>query len=209
MRQSISTLLAIAFVLISATACTNAQQTASASGAANQQEMRQHSSSGGMPQGERPTGEMPSGSKRGTGEAKAGKNETGLSNESSDSDVKTVMGTVKSIVGNEVVLIVAQKSNASAESTNQGKSANTTGGSSQAGSVNQQSDSATGTKAVDNSDTSAESSAQEETETYLIPVGMSIGNKDFTSIKAGNTLKIYFGTDSNDGSEMITAVELR
>ena len=70
---------------------------------------------------------------------------------------KTVSGTVQSIVGNEVVLLI-------------------NGG--------------------------------EETATYLLPVGMVIGQKDFTSVKAGNRLTITFGTHPDDGSEIITAVEI-
>ena len=70
---------------------------------------------------------------------------------------KTVSGTVQSIVGNEVVLLI---------------------------------------------------NGSEETATYLLPVGMAIGQKDFTSVKVGNRLTITFGTHPDDGSEIITAVEI-
>lgn len=49
---------------------------------------------------------------------------------------------------------------------------------------------------------------QEQTETLLLPVGMKIGSKDFSSVKAGNTLKITFGADPDDGTEIITSVEI-
>lgn len=48
----------------------------------------------------------------------------------------------------------------------------------------------------------------ETSEKYLLPVGMKIGDKDFSSVKAGNTLKISFSTHPEDGSEMIVAVEI-
>ncbi len=48
----------------------------------------------------------------------------------------------------------------------------------------------------------------EKSEKYLLPVGMKIGDKDFSSVKAGNTLKISFSTHPEDGSEMIVAVEI-
>ena len=70
---------------------------------------------------------------------------------------KTISGTVQSIVGNEVVLLI---------------------------------------------------NGSEETATYLLPVGMAIGQKDFTSVKAGNRLTITFGTHPDDGSEIITAVQI-
>lgn len=70
---------------------------------------------------------------------------------------KTVSGTVQSIVGNEVVLLI---------------------------------------------------NGSEETATYLLPVGMAIGQKDFTSVKAGNRLTITLGNHPDDGSEIITAVEI-
>lgn len=72
---------------------------------------------------------------------------------------KTVTGTVKSIVGNEVTLITDENNT-------------------------------------------------EATETYLLPVGMKIGQKDFSSVKEGNTLKITFGTHPDDKSEIITSVEI-
>ena len=70
---------------------------------------------------------------------------------------KTVSGTVQSIVGNEVVLLI---------------------------------------------------NGSEETATYLLPVGMAIGQKDFSSVKEGNRLTITFGTHPDDGSEIITAVQI-
>ena len=49
----------------------------------------------------------------------------------------------------------------------------------------------------------------------LLAVGASswiavqrIGGKDFSSVTAGNTLKITFGTHPDDGSEIITAVSI-
>ena len=48
----------------------------------------------------------------------------------------------------------------------------------------------------------------ETAESYLLPVGMRIGGKDFSSVTAGNTLKITFGTHPDDGSEIITAVSI-
>ncbi len=203
MRQSLTHLLTIVFVLISVTACASPQQTASASGPENPQGMRQWSS-GVNPQEGRPTGERPSGGRRGTGEARADRDEAEASNAGSagNSDVKTVTGTVKSIVGNEVVLIVAQKNRTAAKPDLAYASSQET--------VSEQQDERTPADIfAENNGGGAESAAQEETETYLIPVGMPIGNKDFTAIKAGNTLKIYLGTDPNDGSEIITAVELR
>lgn len=47
----------------------------------------------------------------------------------------------------------------------------------------------------------------ENTQVYLLPVGMKMGTKDYTSITAGNTIKIYFGTHPDDGSEIIVGVE--
>lgn len=55
---------------------------------------------------------------------------------------------------------------------------------------------------------SQRASADEKTAVYLLPVGMKIGSKDYSSVSAGNTLKIYFGTHPDDGSEIITAVEV-
>lgn len=48
----------------------------------------------------------------------------------------------------------------------------------------------------------------EKSEKYLLPVGMKIGDKDFSTVKAGNVLKIYFGTHPDDGSEIIISVEV-
>lgn len=48
----------------------------------------------------------------------------------------------------------------------------------------------------------------ERSEKYLLPVGMKIGDKDFSTVKAGNTLKISFGTHPDDGSEIIISVEV-
>jgi len=47
-----------------------------------------------------------------------------------------------------------------------------------------------------------------KTQKYILPVGMKMGIKDFSSVSAGNTLRIYFGIHPNDGSEIITAVEV-
>lgn len=43
---------------------------------------------------------------------------------------------------------------------------------------------------------------------YLLPVGMAIGRGDFSTVSTGNRLRITFGTDPQDGSEIITAVTI-
>jgi len=51
-------------------------------------------------------------------------------------------------------------------------------------------------------------SEAEKVETLLLPVGMKIGTKDYTTVTAGSTITVYFGLHPDDGSEIITAVEL-
>lgn len=46
-----------------------------------------------------------------------------------------------------------------------------------------------------------------ETAVYLLPVGMTIGRGDFSSVTAGSRLRIHFGLHPTDGREIITAVE--
>lgn len=146
-------------------------------------------------------------------EAKRSANTSGFGIENSNSS-KIITGTVKSIVGNEVVLIVTQNSVGAQTQENKEISMNVKDDSS-ADNISSQQE--LGSKQQNDNalqqDTAelhaAGNEPQQVIETYLIPVGMAIGNKDFTAIKAGDTLTIYFGTDSNDGSEIITAVELK
>lgn len=199
MRQSLSILLASVLLLMSFTACADTQNVELTANSGMPQEMGQHGS-GTMPQGERPTRE-----KSGDGNARIedGQNERkdgGPDASSAENSVeKTVTGTVKSIVGNEVVLIITKTTDAVGKGREDKEN------------PAQISDSSQEEEPTENSTPQTEDSGttQEITETYLVPVGMSIGSKDFSAIKAGNTLKIYFGTDPNDGSEIITAVELR
>lgn len=72
-------------------------------------------------------------------------------------DRNSITGTVKSIVGNEVLLVIGQ------------------GG---------------------------------EEQSYLLPVGMSIGSKDFSVVKTGDRLRITFGKHPDDGREIITAAAI-
>lgn len=83
--------------------------------------------------------------------------DSGAAGNGQGEDKNSITGKVKSMVGNEVVLLTTQD-----------------GGEGQ--------------------------------KTYLLPVGMSIGSKDFSSVKAGDTLKISFGISPVDGSETIIAV---
>ena len=164
-----------------------------------------------MPQGERPTGDRASSGQRADGAQKWTRDSgAAIFSENSGAE-KTVTGKVKSIVGNEVVLIVTHTSGAENKGGGIKNSADTAAtdlpGSASAA---QQSGQKPETESTGPADASERAGAgQETTATYLIPVGMAIGNKDFSAIKAGNTLRIYFGTDPNDGSEIITAVELR
>lgn len=191
MRKSLSILLALTFFLLSCTACASTQKATSAASGEMPQAMKQHGS-GEMPQGERPSGEKSSDSQRAAGDQKKVK-DSGAAALNDNSTDKTITGKVKSIVGNEVVLIVTQASGIADKNTNKEKLTSASVNSSENASK------------VDTADIAS----QEVTETYLIPVGMAIGNKDFSAIKAGNTLKIYFGTDPTDSSEIITTVELR
>lgn len=70
----------------------------------------------------------------------------------------SITGTVKSIVGNEILLVTGQ--------------------------------------------------GDGDEQSYLLPVGMSIGSKDFSVVKAGDRLRITFGEHPDDGSEIITAVAI-
>lgn len=187
MRQSLSILLAFTLLLISVTACSDVQKAAAPSGSETAQGTRQHNG-GNMSRGERPAEARSAGGNYTEGAQRevrdSGRTGSGLDNDDNvdkNGAGNTITGKVKSIVGNEIVLIITQKTN-----TADKENSTDTSGAMQ-----------------------AESAGQEITATYLIPVGMAIGNKDFSSIKAGNTLKIYFGTDPSDNSEIITAVELR
>ena len=190
MRQSLSILLALTFLLLSCMACSGTQKVPSSAEGEVMQGMKQHGS-GEMQKGERPSGEKSSVSQHAAGDQKKIK-DSGVAASNANSADKTITGKVKSIVGNEVVLIVTQASVTDDKTANKEK-------------LTSASASSQNTSKADIS----EKASQEVTETYLIPVGMAIGNKDFSAIKAGNTLKIYFGKDPNDSSEIITAVELR
>lgn len=209
MRQSLAILLAMVLLLLGLTACGETQKTA-ASG--TPQGTKQYG--GNIPQGERPTGERTNTNRTegaqmrvrdsGSSDFSSNNHSTGISGAE-----KVVTGKVKSIVGNEVVLIIAQSS----DTAGRQKDKENTDKSAAAASQEKN-----GTTKLSEQETEAKTAVQtnfsqgetpEMTATYLIPVGMAVGNKDFSSIKAGNTLRLYFGTDPGDGSEIITAVELR
>ncbi len=201
MRQLKIALLVSTLVLVNLTACADAQKTA-----AQETSRGERQRGNGMSQSERSSKTQTVGKNRTEEKARdSGSFSDGTKNNNvnaSDSE-KVVSGKVKSIVGNEVVLIITpgngittSKNKENAGRTDSQNTSNAAGSSEPAAPT------------VDRS-ASPESAATEETQTYLIPVGMAVGSKDFSAIKAGNTLKIYFGTDSVDGDEIITAVELR
>lgn len=211
MRQKIATMLAL-LIVIACTACSSTEKVSSSAGG----EMRGSGSGGTMPQGEHHASGSASSSERSEGvKNKSQKTDEVASN--SESGEKFVTGKVKSIVGNEVVLIITQSSltenkNLESETTKNEKASlsqaqETTAESSESSEATQAA--TIGNNKVENEAESQPETETQVTETYLLPVGMTIGSKDFSSVKTGNTLKIYFGTDPDDGSEIITAVELR
>lgn len=210
MRQLLAILLALVLLLISLTACGKTQKTA-ASG--TPQGTRQYGSEN-MPQGERPTGERANANRIEGSQMRvrdSGASDFGSNNHSAgiSGAEKIITGKVKSIVGNEVVLIITQ----SGDTTGQRKSEENADkavdvASQDKNAAAQITEQEAKTQNVAQTDFS-EGETPEATATYLIPVGMAVGNKDFSSIKAGNTLRLYFGTNPSDGSVMITAVELR
>lgn len=210
MRQSLAIFLAMILLLLSLTACGETQKTA-ASG--TPQGTRQYNG-GNMPQGERPTGERSNANR--TEGAQIRVRDSGASDFSGNNHSagisgaeKIVTGKVKSIVGNEVVLIIIQSSDTVGRQKSKENTDKTAAIASQEKNMtvqlNEQEVKAQNVAQTDFS----EGETEEVTATYLIPVGMAVGNKDFSSIKAGNTLRLYFGADPGDGSEIITAVELR
>lgn len=208
MRQSLAILLAMLLLLPGLTACGETQKTA-ASG--TPQGTGQYG--GNMPQGERPTGERMNANRAEGAQMRVRDSGAPDFNENNDSAgisraQKIVTGRVQSIVGNEVVLIITQSSDTAGRQKNQAET-------DKAAAVSQEEN---GTAKLAEQEAEAQAAVQadfsegetpETTQTYLIPVGMAVGDKDFSSIKAGNTLNLYFGTDPGDGSEIITAVELR
>ena len=210
MRKVQMILLAAVLLLLSLTACADTQKTA-ASGRAQ---------GSGQYGGSRTESERPAGTRGGSAGRAEGAPTRVRDSGAAPADLennragvsgaqKTVTGKVKSIVGNEVVLIVTQAADTAGQRKNRENGDYTAAGSSQPqGDAARSSGPAVQSQAADQANF-AQSAAREVTETYLIPVGMAVGNKDFSAIKAGNTLRLYFGTDPNDGSEIITAVELR
>lgn len=193
MKKLIVSLIIFVLLLISVTACSAKQKVETPASSEISQGKRHNG--GNTLRGERPSGEQNTVEKNTERSQKkvqdsgipVSANQNGELSYQNNSE-KSIVGKVKSIVGNEVVLIVTKNSTATGkENIAESESSNLSNG-----------------KMTEN-----ESAKKEFTETYLIPVGMAIGNKDFSSIKAGNTLKLYFGTDQNDGSIIITAVELR
>lgn len=205
MRQSLAILLASILLLLGLTACAKTQK-AAASG--TPQGTRQYGG-GNMPQGERPTGERTNANRTEGAQMRA--RDSGAPNFSSGnhSAEKVVTGKVKSIVGNEAVLIITQSSDTTGQRKNRENADKLDAADSQEKNETVQSAEYEAQAQPADQAGFSESAAPEVTETYLIPVGMAIGNKDFSVIKTGNTLRIYFGTDPGDGSEIITAVELR
>lgn len=193
MKKLIVSLIIFVLLLISVTACSAKQKVVTPSSSEISQGKRHNG--GNTLRSERPSGEQNTVEKN-TERLEKKVQDSGISASANqngelsyqNSSEKAIIGKVKSIVGNEVVLIVTKNSTATGkEKIAESESSNLSNGEM----------------------TENESANKEFTETYLIPVGMAIGNKDFSSIKAGNTLKLYFGTDQNDGSIIITAVELR
>ena len=151
--------------------------------------------------------------------ARAQKSAAVISDAVKEKATKTVTGTVQSIVGNEVTLLInasgtgrrtdrADRPQISAEAGEKASElpqrAEFTGGEERK--RRQREDDA---KSASEETASAErGSKQQTTETCLLPVGMSMGSKDYSSVTAGNTLKIYFGSHPDDGSEIIIAVEV-
>ncbi len=147
---------------------------------------------------------------------------------------KTVTGTVQSIVGNEVTLLITAQSKGAegsdtdnAERQNRGERGERPNREMAAGENaaempqavrfaegEREQRRAVRENTQQNSDGSATeetkngSKSEQQTVTYLLPVGMSMGSKDYSSVTAGNTLKIYFGSHPDDGSEIITGVEV-
>ena len=193
MKKPIVILIIFVLLLMSVTACSTKQNVETPASSEISQGKRHNG--GNMSRGERSSGELGTDGKT-TERLQKRVQDSGVSaydNQNGDisyqnSSEKAIIGKVKSIVGNEVVLIVTKNSTATGKENIAEREL---------------------TDLSNNNLTENESSKEESTETYLIPVGMAIGNRDFSSIKAGNTLKIYFGIDQNDGSKIITAVELR
>lgn len=139
--------------------------------------------------------------------------------------VRTVTGTVQSIVGNEVTLLISdQKSGENTERPARGERpfAEIAEGE-KASDMPQRAEFADGERkqrrekaesaeaGVENgTDKTADTvkNTEQQNNVFLLPVGMKMGSKDYSSITAGNTIKIYFGIHPDDGSEMITAVEV-
>ena len=175
--------------------------------------------------------------------AKSGNMQTGnqrqqtfvfVSDEVKQAATKVITGTVESIVGNEITLLIASETEgAQSRQDNQSETADnqqmsggldgertkraegerpqrSEGMTMPDGSMPQRRQRTEKSEAAESDGTSlAEKSADTaKTAKYLLPVGMSMGSKDYSSVTAGNTLKIYFGIHPQDGSEMITAVEV-
>lgn len=192
MKKLIVGSIIFVLLLISVTACSTKQIVETPASSEISQGKRHNG--GNMSRGERSSGEQGTVGKT-TERLQKKVKDSGVSAGNQNGDISyqngsenAIIGKVKSIVGNEVILIVANNSTATANENISERKA----------------------RDLSNSEMAEnESENKVFTETYLIPVGMAIGNRDFSSIKAGNTLKIFFGTDQNDGSKIITAVELR
>jgi len=125
---------------------------------------------------------------------------------------KTVTGTVQSIVGNEVTLLITsgggqQRAERPKREIAEGEKAADMPQRAEFADGEMRQRGAETENGMMAEDKKAERS-KEQTATYLLPVGMSMGSKDYSSITAGNTLKIYFGSHPDDGSEIITGVEV-
>ncbi|MEA5136609.1 MAG: hypothetical protein VB035_10800 [Candidatus Fimivivens sp.] len=187
MKRLIVGLIIFVLILINVTACSTKQKVETPASSEISQGKRH--SGGNMSRDDRPSGEQGTAEKA-TERLQKRVQDSGVSAGVSfrNGSENAIIGKVKSIVGNEVVLIITNNSMATGKENKREYES---------------------TNLSNNDFAEIESSKEDSTETYLIPVGMAIGNKDFSSIKAGNTLKIFFGTDQNDGSKIITAVELR
>ena len=141
-----------------------------------------------------------------------------ISDEIKNSAVKVVSGTVESIVGNEVTLLisseseglVSEKPSETAEGEIPDHSRAVNGRQQRMEKTDAERPQRRQREEISNNFEKSGSNPVSTTKTqkYILPVGMKMGIKDFSSVSAGNTLRIYFGIHPNDGSEIITAVEV-
>ena len=171
--------------------------------------------------GANPTGEMPTNAAGTTAAPVDAAKSAGASTVSGAQPVRVVTGKVTAVVGNQITLSIESQNRPGVESVSA-----SSGGASQssapaqpAASSASSENAASSQSAADNDKT--ESSATEkplvsanpdtaahdlETNQFLLPVGMTIGRGDFTSVTVGMKLRITFGTHPTDHTEIITAV---